>query len=150
MMHPPFLQRSRNRGIPLLHLVLAVVAFQAGPATASAGAAGLAPEEVQAIRAVSKQYVEAMRANDWPSVAAFFAPDATRMPPNQPLHQGRAAIEQWLSQIDSLSLYTITLDEIEGSGGYAYARARYTIQLKLRPAAPAGGPRREAVMTWLS
>jgi ketosteroid isomerase-like protein len=73
-----------------------------------------------------------MRAKDWSKVAGFFAADATRMPPNQPMHQGRDAIQLWLSQIDDLTEYTVTLEDIQGAGGIAYVRAKYTINFTLK------------------
>jgi ketosteroid isomerase-like protein len=73
-----------------------------------------------------------MRANDWAGVAAFFTADAVRMPPNQPMHRGRTAIQQWLSQIERLSNYDVVLEEIHGSGTFAYAHAKYGITLTLK------------------
>ena len=48
------------------------------------------------------------------------------------MHQGRDAIQQWLSQIDSLTEYTVTPEEIQGAGAMAYVRAKYTITLTLK------------------
>lgn len=84
--------------------------------------------ELQRIRNASSRYVEAMRANDWTDVARFFTPDAIRMPPNEPLHEGRDAIIAWLSRIE-VSEYSVTLEQIQGAGTMAYARGAYTVTL---------------------
>lgn len=103
-----------------------------GLSYASPPTTDLSPDDVSAIRSTSEQYVRAMRENDWAEVASFFTADAIRMPPNQPLHQGREAIEQWFSQVVQVSEYKVTLEDIQGAAGFAYVRARYTIKLTPR------------------
>ena len=88
--------------------------------------------DVAAVRDATERYVEAMRDNDWTKVASFFSADAIRMPPNQPMHQGREAIEQWFAQVAEVSEYNVVLEDIQGGGGLAYVRAQYTITLTPR------------------
>ena len=45
----------------------------------------------------------------------LFGADAIRMQPKQPMQQGRDAIQQALSEIDSLTEYSVTLEEIHGA-----------------------------------
>ncbi len=129
-----FTQIESKREVDLMRQLLRLVALSAalsGPAVARGGD-HLSPQDVEAIRATSKRYVSAMRENDWATVVTFFTPDAARMPPNQPMHRGRAAIQQWLSQIERLTEYEVTLEEIQGSGAFAYAHAKYRITLTLK------------------
>lgn len=108
---------------------VAYLLYATGLACASPPATDLSRDDVSAIRSASERYVEAMRENDWAEVAGFFTVDAIRMPPNQPMHQGREAIEQWFSQVAQVSEYRITLEDIQGAAGFAYVRVRYTIEL---------------------
>lgn len=61
--------------------------------------------------------------------AAAFTEDAVRMPPNEPLHVGRAAIEAWSATnwgpITTTELIQ-TAEEIDGRGDLAYARGSYS------------------------
>ena len=97
------------------------------PALPAERAVALEREEEAAVRRASAAYVEAMQANDWRRVAASFTEDAVRMPPHEPAHQGRSAIERWLSQGVTVTKYALTIDEIRGDSGLAYVRASYAI-----------------------
>lgn len=58
-----------------------------------AEAGSLSEKEVAAIKSVTEPYTTAMMASDWAAVAAFYTEDAVRMPPNELLQTGRAAIQ---------------------------------------------------------
>lgn len=94
-----------------------------------AARADLSAEETASIRTASRKYVEAMRRNDWAAVVDYFTPDAVRMPPNQPMHQGREAIQRWFSRVEQVSQYDLTLEAISGGSGLAYVRTTYRITL---------------------
>jgi uncharacterized protein (TIGR02246 family) len=72
-------------------LVLALASMACQPPAQEAGP--LSEEDVAAIRAVPQSYTEAMLANDYAAVAALWAEDAVLMAPNEPLIEGRAAIQ---------------------------------------------------------
>ena len=73
----------------LLPLALLLTACEVEVGSLSAG-------DIAAIRSSAEQeVVEATLAGDWDRFAAGFTEDAVRMPPNEPLHQGRDAIKQW-------------------------------------------------------
>ena len=103
--------------------------------------------ELQRIRSASSRYAEAMRANDWVEVARFFTPDAIRMPPNEPMHEGRDDIIAWLSRV-SISDYSVSLEQIQGTGIMAYVRARYTITLTPKGATTSVTDAGKAVELW--
>ena len=95
----------------------------------------LTRDEVAAVEAAADAYVAAMRAGDWALVARSFTEDAVRIPPHEEPHRGREAIEAWLGGIEELSSYELRRDAIDGAGGLAYVRGRYSITLR-----PAGAP----------
>jgi uncharacterized protein (TIGR02246 family) len=109
---------------------------------AAAGCAGPAPEagvlsegDVAAINDLGgRQMVEALLAEDFAAFAAMFTEDAVRMPPNEPLHQGRATIEAWAtSNWGPLTTTEFTQQalEIDGRGDLAYVRGAYTATVEV-------------------
>ncbi|MGD2216454.1 MAG: DUF4440 domain-containing protein [Gemmatimonadales bacterium] len=109
-----------------LAFVLAAAAC-AGPVPE---AGRLSEEDVAAIRElVGPMGTEVILAEDWPNFAAVFTEDAVRMPPNEPLHEGRAAIEAWASANWGPLTPTEYMQEaleIDGRGELAYARGSYS------------------------
>ena len=77
-------------------------------------------DEIAAIRAAAEQeVVEAMLAGDWERFAATFTEDAVRLPPDDPLHRGRAAIKQWAEENWgplTLTEFTMTVEDVDGCG----------------------------------
>jgi uncharacterized protein (TIGR02246 family) len=96
---------------------------------------GLTPDNRAAIEQAADAYVAAMRQADWQRVAQTFSEDAVRIPPHEEPHQGRAAIERWLRDIDELGNYELVRDRIDGADDVAYIRGTYAITLR-----PAGAP----------
>jgi uncharacterized protein (TIGR02246 family) len=102
-------------------LVLALASMACQPPAQEAGP--LSEEDVAAIRAVPQSYTEAMLANDYAAVAALWAEDAVLMAPNEPLIEGRAAIQASYEAMPvTVTEYSNTMVEIEGRGDLAYAR----------------------------
>jgi uncharacterized protein (TIGR02246 family) len=94
------------------------------------GVAPLPDEDITAIRELGeREIVEALLAEDWDRFAATFTEDAVRMPPNEPLHQGREAIREW-AEVNwgplTLTEFTQTMSGIEGRGDLAYVRGSYS------------------------
>ena len=96
---------------------------------------GLSADDRAAIEQAADAYVAAMNAADWRRVARSFSDDAVRIPPHEPPHRGREAIESWLGGIEELSSYELTREQIDGADGIAYIRGTYAITLR-----PAGAP----------
>ncbi len=92
--------------------------------------ASLNPDDRAAIEQAADAYVDAMNAADWRRVACCFSENAVRIPSNEKPHQGRAAIEEWLSGIEELSSYELSRDAIDGAAGIAYVRGRYALTLR--------------------
>jgi ketosteroid isomerase-like protein len=103
------------------------------PSAAPAGRAGAPPAaalseyDLAAARAFASGDAALVMARDWNALAAEYAPDAVRMPPNQPPVQGRAAIRAWLDGLPPVTSFTFRLDDVQGDGSVAYLRGTYTI-----------------------
>ena len=96
---------------------------------------GLSADERAAVERAADAYLAAMNAADWARVAQSFSEDGVRIPPNEEPHEGREAIESWLSGIEELSTYELSRDMVDGMDGIAYVRGRYAITLR-----PVGAP----------
>jgi uncharacterized protein (TIGR02246 family) len=90
----------------------------------------LSEQDIAAIRDLGeREVVEALLAEDWDRFAATFTEDAVRMPPNEPLHQGRQAIRDWAETNWgplTLAELTQTMLDVDGRGDVAYTRGSYS------------------------
>ncbi|MGD2153820.1 MAG: SgcJ/EcaC family oxidoreductase [Gemmatimonadales bacterium] len=122
---------ARSVLVAALAFVLAGAAC-AGPAPV---AGRLSEEDVAAINDLAeRRMVEALLAEDFAAFAALFTEDAVRMPPNEPLHEGRAAIEAWTtSNWGPLTTteFTQRALEIDGRGDLAYVRGVYSATVEV-------------------
>ena len=89
----------------------------------------LLSEDFAAIEAQTKNYIEAMQANNWAGAMAIYAEDAIIMPPNSPAIGGRANIQAFLETFPPLNNFSIKIVEIEGRGDMAYVRGTYRMTL---------------------
>lgn len=95
----------------------------------------LSGEDVEANKASTDAYVQAMRNGDMRTVAAFYTEDAILMPPNQPSVEGRDAIRTWLETFPTLTEFNMVDLKIYGCGDLAYVVGKVTMAL-----APEGTP----------
>ncbi len=108
--------------------LLPAVAALALTITACQGEAGpLSNDDVAAIRATTDPFAQAVLSDDWAAWAAGFTEDAVFMPPNQPLVQGRAALQAWGEAYPTTTQFTITQVEIDGGGDLAVVRGAFSI-----------------------
>lgn len=109
-----------------------------------------------AIRAVSDSFVAYTRRRD-SATATVYTENATFMPPNQGVVEGRAAIRAWFEASPPMSEFTLTPIEIDGRGDLAYVRGTYALTIAAasgRAAMPDHGKyievrRRQADGRWL-
>jgi uncharacterized protein (TIGR02246 family) len=89
----------------------------------------LAATDLAAIRATDSAFASAANAGNAAGVAANYVPDAQLMPPNQPVVQGREAVQKfWGGLLGAYQVkFQVTADEVEGRGDLAYARGHYTL-----------------------
>ncbi len=94
----------------------------------------LKEQDIEAIRAVIEQDVEAVKSADWAAAVRMFTLDAIRFPPHQPPVRGRDAIRAWLETFPPIQHFSITADEIVGCSDLAFVRGTYVLTVS-----PEGG-----------
>jgi uncharacterized protein (TIGR02246 family) len=133
--HYVFAEEVAMRVHSSLAVALAFVLVVAACARPAPEAGPLTDEDIAAIKDLGeRQVVEALLAEDFAAFAAMFTEDAVRMPPNEPLHQGRAAIEAWATQNwGPLTTTEFTQEalEIAGRGELAYVRGTYSATVEV-------------------
>ena len=87
----------------------------------------LSDEDVAAIRGISDTYAQLSLAGDFSGLTAKFTEDAVRMPPNEPAHEGRAAIQAYLEGFPTITEFVSTTTEVGGAGDVAFARGTYSL-----------------------
>ena len=90
------------------------------------GAGPLSNDDIATIRANVDAYVQSVLSADWPAWAALFTDDALIMAPNEPVVEGRAAIQAWGEAFPTLTEFTSTPVEINGRTDLAYIRGTYS------------------------
>lgn len=127
-----------GRLIPVLALVLTMAACQ--PATETPSTTETEPtfttEDEAAIRVLLEQFVVDVNAQDWPANISYYTDDAVRMPPNEPMIRGHAAITAWLEAMPPVTGFTLTSQVVAGDGDMAYARGTFTLDLAPPDAEP--------------
>ena len=115
---------------PLILLLCFTFSCQQGEEVAEEAVtqvAGLADEDVAAIRASTEAYLQAWRSGDWAALTGLHTEDAIVMPPNESAIQGRDAIQAWNEPDPPPIEANLTIVEIDGRGDLAYVRGTYTL-----------------------
>jgi uncharacterized protein (TIGR02246 family) len=122
--------------IPLVILLCFTFGCQQGEEVAEeVGVKALSDEDVAAIKASTKAFMQAVRSEDSAAGAALYTEDAVLMPPNQPMVQGRAAIQTWKEASPTYTEFNLTVEEIDGRGDLAFVRGTYSLAV-----VPEGAP----------
>lgn len=122
--------------IPLVILLCFTFGCQQGEEVAEeVGVKALSDEDVAAIKASTEAYMQAARSEDSAARAALYTEDAVLMPPNQPMVQGRAAIQEWSEALPTEMEFNLTVEEIDGRGDLAFVRGTYSLAV-----VPEGAP----------
>lgn len=112
-----------------LFVIVLLIALSV-PALASAKMVNRAAEE-QAIRALDKEWVEAVAKKHAPATAAFYAGDGEILPPNAPLAKGTkaiAAVWQGFFGMTNLELtFEPTEVSVSGAADLAYEVGTYSL-----------------------
>ncbi|UCC84451.1 MAG: DUF4440 domain-containing protein [Gemmatimonadota bacterium] len=120
----------------LAALALAVVSTACQPPAQEV--AELTDEDVAALKDLAETQAVLLMAKDWAGYAANFTEDAVWMQPNEPLRQGRAAIEEWATAawgpLTMIDVRHIVL-AVDGRADLAYVRGSYSATVELP-----GGP----------
>ncbi len=121
-----------NRVLPLI-IALAVVAGCGQPATpgdagTGAGApATLTDADKAKIQESTDKFVAAFNAGDFDAMAACYTADGVLMPPNNPSVTGHEAIKAFIASMPKVKDFSITHDEIEGTGDRAIVYGKFAI-----------------------
>ena len=118
---------SRNL-LSLAALTVAIAACQPA-AEAPAVPAALSEQDVATIRGMLDDYGPNATAQDWATLVTYYADDAVRMPPNEPMLQGKDAIMARLEANPAVTNLTLMPQLIDGQGNLAYARGTYAIDV---------------------
>lgn len=81
------------------------------------------------IRAATDSFVANQRARRDSATAEMYTEEASLMPPNAGIVEGRAAIRAWLAGFPPMAGFTLTPIEIDGRGDLAYVRGTYSFTL---------------------
>ncbi|SRR6266487_2192017 len=106
----------------LLGGFLGLVALACGSA---GGSKTILDTDKTAIRASLDSFTAYVVTHRDSMAAAMYAENATFMPPNQTMVQGRAAIRAWIKGFPPISHFTAPAIEINGCGEVAYVRGTY-------------------------
>ena len=122
--------------IPLVILLCFTFGCQQGEEmTEEVGVKALSDEDVAAIKVATEEYIQAVNSDDSAATAALSTEDAVLMPPNQPMVQGRAAIQTWYEAFPTTTEFNLTVEEIKGRGDLAFVRGTYSLTI-----VPEGAP----------
>lgn len=89
----------------------------------------LSDADKASIRAATDSFVANVRARRDSANALLYTENASVMPPNAGIAEGRAAIRAWMTAFPPVSDFTLTPIEIDGRGDLAYVRGTYSFKL---------------------
>jgi len=110
------------KSLILLAILSFGIAFQAKSAELSA-------QDINDIKASSKEWVKAYNLNDWKGLADLFALNATMMPPNSVAIIGRTDIASWQEKNESGFRIAFEIQEISGKEHIAYVSGRSCVYI---------------------
>ncbi|MGH9341063.1 MAG: YybH family protein [Acidobacteriota bacterium] len=86
----------------------------------------------QHLEQVSQQFSEAVRQGDAAAIGNFYAQDATLLPPNHEIVEGRQAIQDYWNSFFQMGPAdaTLTTVEVDGSGNLAYEVGQFTMSIQ--------------------
>jgi len=88
---------------------------------------GLSQQDQAALRALIAKLPQIVRARDWDALTAEYTEDGWKMPPNQPLVQGRAAIRQEFEELPPIPSFDFRIIDLDGRADLAVLRGAYHI-----------------------
>ena len=103
-------------------VILVLAACRVAPPT-------LSEADKTAIRASTDSFVVYARARRNADSPLLYTENASLMPPNAGIVEGRAAIRAWLDAFPPMSEFSLTPVDIDGRGDLAYVRGTYAMTL---------------------
>ena len=96
-------------------------------ACSAAGSKALLDTDKSSMRAATDSFTVYVVQHRDSMAASIYADNATLMPPNQPMVQGRAAIRAWMKSAQPLKSFVISPIDINGRGDLAYVRGTFQL-----------------------
>ena len=90
------------------------------------GAMGLSAADEKAIRAIIADYAPTAKNKQWDKMMGFYASDAIRLPPNEPLVT-HAKLRAWFDAYPTITQFECPLLSIEAAGDVAAVRGTYNV-----------------------
>ena len=85
----------------------------------------------KAIEDVIERYRRAVLAADWNAWGATLSPNVFFSPAFEPPHIGRQAAVDWVATFPNVVGFSVHIDEMDGSGDFAFARGRYELEFQM-------------------
>lgn len=123
-------QSFRTALISVLLLILA------GCSRSSSARTSLSPEDRAALQKFADEDCRIVTTANWDTLAAEYAQDAVRMPPNSPAIEGRTEIRRFLDRVPPITECHFEAQQIAGNGDLAFMRASYSMTASPPGAAP--------------
>jgi ketosteroid isomerase-like protein len=105
-------------------LALLIGCYPAGPAP-------LSEETLKMFTESTRAFEAAAAANDWDAIGALYTTDAVLLPPNHGAVEGRENIRDFFATFPTITKFTLTDLEVDGSGDIAYVRGTYSMTMMI-------------------
>ena len=117
---------------PILSLLVLMLAVPFLVSCTTAPPPDTTAEDSQAVRAASKQWVDAFNRGDAAAVAALYTEEAKRLPPNSPMIVGRENIQAFIQAANDAGAGDLqaTIIELHVNGDMAYEVGKYTLTIQ--------------------
>jgi len=117
---------------PILYLLAITLAVPFLVSCTTAPPPDTTAEDLQAIKAVSEQVINANNQGDAAATAAYYTEEAKRLPPNSPMIVGRENIQASIqAALDAgAGNLHITMIELSVSGDMAHEVGKYTLTIQ--------------------
>ena len=117
---------------PILYLLVLTLAVPFLVSCTTAPPPDTTAEDSQAIRAATKQFVDAINRGDAAAVAAHYTEEAKRLPPNRQMIVGRESIQAHYQGIfdAGVSDLQLTVIDLHVNGDMAHVVGKYTVTIQ--------------------
>ena len=94
-------------------------------------------DDLERIRVSTEQFVATVRAGEFDALSDFYTVDAVLMPPNEPVVEGRKAIEEWFAAFPPIEDLQLEILEVDGHEDLLFVRGSYILTLAASESQPA-------------
>lgn len=116
--------------IAVATIVLSSVLLPSACASEPSIGGELSAEDRAALEHIAETDAAIVLARNWDELAARFAEDAIRMPPNAPEIHGRTAIRESVEMMPPIAAFSFRMTGLDGNGTIAYMRGQWSYTLE--------------------